>query len=77
MRIRTDYFSPADGHPSHFPVDRSKWSELGTLHQRFARCNHNVRAKPKSAQSEAYRALECFMTSMANGLEVNGPGARK
>jgi len=76
MRIRTDCLSPAYGHPSHFPVDRSKGGDLGTLHQRFAGCNTNVRAKPKSAQSEAYRTLEYFPPYMAKGLEVSGPGAR-
>ena len=76
-RIRADILSPALGHPSHFPVYRSKWGELGTLHRRFGGCNKQVRAKPFKAQSEEYRNLEYFLTYMSNGLKINGPGARK
>jgi sulfur-oxidizing protein SoxA len=76
-RIRADILSPAMGQPTHFPVYRSKWGELGTLHRRYGGCNKQVRAKPFPAQSEEYRALEYFHTYMSNGLKVNGPGARK
>jgi sulfur-oxidizing protein SoxA len=77
MMIRADKLSPALGHPSHFPVYRSKWGELGTLHRRFDGCNKQVRALPRPAQGEDYRNLEYFITYMSNGLEFNGPGARK
>ncbi len=76
-RIRADILSPALGHSTHFPVYRSKWGELGTLHRRFGGCNKQVRAKPFKAQGEEYRNLEFFLTYMSNGLEINGPGARK
>lgn len=77
QRIRADILSPALGHPSHFPVYRSKWGGIGTLHRRYAGCNKQVRAKPFKAQSDEYRNLEYFQTYMSNGLEWNGPGARK
>ncbi len=77
MQIRADKLSAALGHPTHFPVYRSKWGEMGTLHRRFDGCNKQVRANPQPAQGEAYRNLEYFLTYMSNGLEVNGPGARK
>jgi len=76
-RIRADILSPALGNVTHFPVYRSKWGELGTVHRRFAGCNKQVRAKPFKAQSAEYRNLEYFLTYMSNGLEANGPGARK
>jgi sulfur-oxidizing protein SoxA len=76
-RIRGDILSPALGHPSHFPVYRLKWKGLGTMHRRFGGCNKQVRAKPYKSQSDEYRALEYFHTYMSNGLEINGPGARK
>jgi len=76
-RIRADLLSPALGHTTHFPVYRSKWGGMGTLHRRFAGCNKQVRAKPFKAQSEEYRNLEYFLTYMSNGLEANGPGVRK
>lgn len=77
MLIRADKLSPALGQVTHFPVFRSKWGELGTLHRRYGGCNKQVRAKPFPAQSDEYRALEYFHTYMSNGIEVNGPGARK
>ena len=76
-RLRADITSPALGHTTHFPVFRSKWGNLGTLHRRFGGCNKQVRAKPFKAQSEEYRNLEYFLTYMSNGLPINGPGARK
>ena len=75
--LRTEILSPAFGHTTHWPVYRSKWGEMGTLHRRFTGCNKQVRAKPFKAQGEEYRNLEYFMTYMNNGLELNGPGARK
>ena len=76
-KVRADLLSPALGHVSHFPVYRSKWGELGTIHRRYGGCNKQVRAKPFPAQSDEYKALEYFHTYMSNGLDVNGPGARK
>jgi sulfur-oxidizing protein SoxA len=76
-RLRTEILSPAYGHTTHFPVYRSKWGEMGTLHRRFSGCNKQVRAKPFEAQGEEYRDLEYFLTYMQNGLPLNGPGARK
>ncbi len=75
--VRADRLSPALGHTSHFPVYRSKWGAMGTLHRRFAGCNEQVRAKAFKAQGPEYRNLEYFLTYMANGLKINGPGARK
>lgn len=75
--LRTEILSPAFGHTTHFPVYRSKWGEMGTLHRRYAGCNEQVRARAFPAQGEEYRNLEYFMTYMNNGLELNGPGARK
>jgi sulfur-oxidizing protein SoxA len=77
MKLRSEVLSPALGHVSHFPVYRAKWGELGTMHRRYGGCNKQVRAKPFDAQSEEYRNLEYFHTYMSNGIEINGPGARK
>ncbi|MCF6210978.1 MAG: sulfur oxidation c-type cytochrome SoxA [Gammaproteobacteria bacterium] len=76
-KIRADLLSPALGQLTHFPVYRSKWGSLGTVHRRFSGCNKQVRALPFKAQSPEYRNLEYFMTYMSNGLPWNGPGARK
>ena len=76
-QIRSEILSPALGHTTHFPVYRSKWGTVGTLHRRFTGCNKQVRAKPFKAQGEQYRNLEYFLTYISNGMELNGPGARK
>jgi sulfur-oxidizing protein SoxA len=75
--VRADRLSPSLGHPSHFPVYRSKLGRVISLHERFYGCVRDVRARPFELQSEAYRNLEYFLTFMSNGLPVNGPGARK
>ena len=75
--VRADRLSASLGHPTHFPVYRSKFGSMLSLHQRFAGCIRDVRAKPFELQSMEYRTLEYFLTYMSNGLEVNGPGARK
>ncbi len=75
--LRTEVLSPALGHTTHWPVYRSDWGELGTLHRRFAGCNEQVRAKAFAQEGEEYRNLEYFLTHMSNGLALNGPGARK
>ena len=75
-RIRSSLISPALGHTSHFPVYRSKWGGLGTLHKRFAVCNEQTRAKAFPAQSEEYRNLEYFLSYMSNGIQLNGPSSR-
>ena len=77
QRVRSDVLSPALGHTTGWPVYRSKWGELGTLHRRFTGCNKQVRAKPFKAQGEEYRNLEYFLTHMSNGIDINGPSARK
>lgn len=77
LRIRADTLSPGIGQPTHFPVWRIKWGELGTLHRRYGGCNKQVRAKPFKAQSAEYRALEYFHTYMSNGISVNAPSSRK
>ncbi len=76
-RLRADITSPAIGHPTHFPVYRSRAGRMVTLHERFAGCLNRVRAKPFKAQQDEYKNLEYFLTYMSNGLEINGPGSRK
>ena len=77
IRIRADLASPQLGHVTHFPVFRSKWGSLGTLHRRYSGCHKDSRSKPLKPQAEEFRNLEYFQTYMSNGLIANGPGARK
>lgn len=75
--IRADHLSASLGHPTHFPVYRSKLGAMVSMHQRFAGCVRDVGARPFPLQSPEYRDLEYFLSYMSNGLEINGPGARK
>ncbi len=77
QKVRADILSPGLGHATGWPVYRSKWGELGTLHRRFGGCMKQMRAKPYKAQSEEFRNLEYFVTHMSQDLEFNGPSARK
>ncbi|WP_261844543.1 sulfur oxidation c-type cytochrome SoxA [Aliamphritea ceti] len=77
VRIRADLPGPMLGQVTHWPVFRSKWGNLGTLHRRYAGCHRDSRSKPLKPQAEGFRNLEYFQTYMSNGLVVNGPGARK
>lgn len=75
--LRADRLSGMLGQSTHWPVYRSKWGEIGTLHKRFMECNLQVRAKPYEPQSQEYRELEYFLSYMSNGMELNGPASRR
>ena len=77
LHVRADRLSASLGHTTHFPVYRSKLGAVISLHQRFSGCVRDVRAKPFALQSREFRNLEYFLSYMGNGLEFNGPGARK
>jgi len=77
QHIRANVLSPALGQATGWPVYRSKWGDLGTFHRRFKGCMKQMRAKPYKPQSEEFRDLEYFLTYMSNGIEFNGPSARK
>ena len=77
VTLRADITSPAIGHPTHFPAYRTNTGRMVTLHERFAQCLNQIRAKPYRAQSEEYKNLEYYMTFISNGLEANGPSTRK
>lgn len=77
MWFRADMTSPAFGHATSWPVFRSKWQEMGTLQRRLKGCHESIRAEPFKAQGPEYSNLEYFISYMSNGLEFNGPAARK
>lgn len=77
LQLRADRLSGMLGQATHWPVYRSKWGEIGTLHKRFSECNSQVRAKPYDAQSQVYRELEYFLSYMSNDMEMNGPASRR
>jgi sulfur-oxidizing protein SoxA len=74
--IRSEVLAPALGIMNAMPIYRSAWSGMGTVSRRLRSCNSQVRATSLKAESEEYRDVEYFLSYMANGLPISGPGAR-
>ena len=75
-RIRAEVLAPALGILNAMPIYRSEWSGMGTISRRFVTCNSQTRAVPLEPQSDEYRDVEYFLSYVANGLPIAGPGAR-
>jgi L-cysteine S-thiosulfotransferase len=76
MHIRTEVLAPALGIMNALPIYRSAWAGMGTTSRRITSCNSQVRAVPLKPNDELYRAVEYYLSYMANGLPISGPGAR-
>jgi sulfur-oxidizing protein SoxA len=74
--IRSEVLAPALGIMNAMPIYRSEWSGMGTTSRRLATCNSQTRAVPLEPQSNEYRDVEYFLSYVANGLPISGPGAR-
>ncbi|RTL50652.1 MAG: sulfur oxidation c-type cytochrome SoxA [Bradyrhizobiaceae bacterium] len=75
-RIRAEILAPALGILNAMPIYRSEWGGMGTISRRFTSCNSQVRGVPLEPQDPEYRNLEYYLSYMANGLPISGPGAR-
>jgi len=76
QHIRTEVLAPALGLLNAMPIYRSEWNGMGTISRRFVTCNSQVRGVPIEPQDENYRDVEYYLSYMANGLPISGPGAR-
>jgi sulfur-oxidizing protein SoxA len=74
--IRAEVLAPALGILNAMPIYRSEWAGMGTISRRFTSCNSQTRAVPLEPQSDEYRDVEYFLSYVANGLPIAGPGAR-
>jgi sulfur-oxidizing protein SoxA len=68
--------SAALGHPVGWPAYRTVWGQLETIHQRYATCNSQVRAKPAKHGSAAYNNLQLYETYLSSGLPLSAPSVR-
>jgi sulfur-oxidizing protein SoxA len=68
--------SAALGHTTAWPAQRLEWDRIETLHQRYATCNSQVRAKPLAHNGEEYRNLQLYETFMASDLPLTAPAMR-
>ena len=75
-RLRAEILAPALGILNAMPIYRSEWAGMGTISRRFITCNSQTRAVPLEPQSDEYRDVEYFLSYVANGLPISGPGAR-
>ena len=75
-RLRAEVLAPALGILNAMPIYRSEWGGMGTVSRRFITCNSQVRGVPLEPQAEDYRDLEYFLSYVANGLPISGPGSR-
>jgi sulfur-oxidizing protein SoxA len=76
QHIRTEVLAPALGLLNAMPIYRSEWNGMGTISRRFVTCNSQVRGVPLEPQDENYRDVEYYLSYMANGLPISGPGER-
>ena len=74
--IRTEVLAPALGIMNAMPIYRSAWGGMGTTSRRLRTCNSQVRGVPLPGESEEYRDVEYYLSYMANGLPISGPGTR-
>jgi sulfur-oxidizing protein SoxA len=74
--IRTEVLAPALGITAALPIYRSAWGGMGTTTRRLRSCNSQVRGLPLAGGDELYRDVEYYLSYMANGLPISGPGAR-
>ena len=73
--IRADHLS--QGHINGFPLYRSKWQSVGSIHRRFSGCMKNIRAEPYKRGSDEFTALELYVASRGMGLSVETPAVRQ
>jgi len=74
-RLRGDTIS--QGHGNGFPAYRLEWQALGSLQRRIRDCDAGVRAEPKAFGDPKYIDLELYLSSRANGLEMESPAIRR
>lgn len=68
--------SAALGHPVGWPAYRVVWGQLETLHQRYATCNSQVRAKPLKHGAQLYNHLQLYETYLSTALPLAAPSVR-
>jgi sulfur-oxidizing protein SoxA len=74
LKIRANILS--QGQSNGFPVYRLKNGKINGLHSRFNSCYKQFRAEQLEPGNDAYVALEVYVNSRGNGLEVETPGVR-
>lgn len=74
-QLRGDTIS--QGHGNGFPAYRLEWQSLGSLQRRLRDCDTGVRAEPLPYGDPTYLAVELYLATRANGLEIETPAVRR
>ncbi|MEL6664689.1 MAG: sulfur oxidation c-type cytochrome SoxA [Pseudomonadota bacterium] len=74
-QLRGDTIS--QGHGNGFPAYRLEWQSLGSLQRRLRDCDTGVRAEPLPYDDPTYLAVELYLATRANGLEIEAPAVRR
>jgi len=74
LKIRANTLS--QGHSNAFPAYRLKNGKINGLHSRFNGCYAQFRAEKLPPGSAEFVALEVYVNSRGNGLEIETPGVR-
>ena len=72
--IRADHLSQCQ--INGFPTYRLKNAKLNSIQGRFKGCMKNIRATPYKEGSKEFTALELYVASRGNGLQVETPSVR-
>jgi len=72
--IRADHLS--QGQINGFPTYRLKNARLNGVHSRFRGCVRDTRAETYAVGSPEFVALELYVMSRGNGLDIEGPSVR-
>jgi L-cysteine S-thiosulfotransferase len=73
--LRSDHLS--QGHSNGFPTFRLKEPSIVSLHNRFVGCMKDVRAEPYKPLSDEFMALEAYVATRGEGLQVETPSVRQ
>ena len=74
-QLRGDTIS--QGHGNGFPAYRFEWQSLGSLQRRLRVCDTGVRAEPLPYGDPSYIAVELFLATRAQDLEIETPAVRR
>lgn len=74
LKIRANTLS--QGQSNGFPAYRLKNGKINGIQSRFNGCYRQFRAENRKVGNDDYAALEAYVNSRGNGLEIETPGVR-
>lgn len=75
-KLRGEIPTSSFGDMAHYPTYRTPVGMLESVHERFIRCQGQMRSAAHKPGDPVYVDLEVFMTVLSNGYPVSVPSAR-